>query len=183
LLRKNLDFRLLLIGDERGSSDATNTATTANVRTVESQLGLESRVIRTGWLPPALISAALAAADVAALPYTDGASLRRSALITCLAHGLPVVTTTPQQSIDVPDSYRVAPFDGPGVFTLDERVIASVPPGDYGALGDTLAELATNAGRRAELADAARRFAAALTWPNVAAAHLRFYSHVTGSTV
>jgi glycosyltransferase involved in cell wall biosynthesis len=151
------------------------------VRAVESQLGLESRVIRTGWLPPALISAALAAADVAALPYADGASLRRSALITCLAHGLPVVTTTPQQSADLPAGYRVPPFDDPASLRIDERVVALAPPRDYMALADTLADLARSPGRREALGEAARRFAAPLTWPNVSAAHLGFYSDVSGT--
>jgi glycosyltransferase involved in cell wall biosynthesis len=54
------------------------------------------RIHWTGYLPATDVSRFLSAADLAVLPYTDGASLRRSSLIVALAHGLPVLSTGDQ---------------------------------------------------------------------------------------
>src|SRR5207249_4669684 len=47
----------------------------------------------TGYLEAADVSLRLTAADLVALPYADGASLRLTTLLTALAHRLPVITT------------------------------------------------------------------------------------------
>jgi len=175
----DLDFRLLFIGEDQGSSDPTNRATATRIRALESQLDLESRVERTGWLPGAEISRALAAADVAALPYIDGASLRRSALITCFAHGVPVVTTTPRAEIELPHKYTVAPFEDRDPFRIDDGVAALVPPGDAEALAGALGQLAGDSRQGLALARGAKQLAARLAWPNIAAATVRFYEDVS----
>jgi len=84
-------FRLVVIGtaatalEDRAYADA--------IRQQIVRLGLDQRVTITGHCAEADVSAHLLAADIAALPFTDGASYRRGSLLAALAHGLPVVTT------------------------------------------------------------------------------------------
>jgi len=83
--------KLLMLGGSVGASDPTDRATAAQVAGRLRQL----EVLQTGYLEPQALSAHLLAADVALLPYTDGASPRRGSLLACAAHGLPVVSTLP----------------------------------------------------------------------------------------
>ncbi|HVY72417.1 MAG TPA: glycosyltransferase, partial [Verrucomicrobiae bacterium] len=55
--------------------------------------GLESLYRPLGFLPAAQVSQALQAADLLALPFTDGVSERRTTFMAGLSHGLPVLTT------------------------------------------------------------------------------------------
>jgi glycosyltransferase involved in cell wall biosynthesis len=180
LVRTGLDFRFLFIGENEGASDPTNVATTARLRALASQVGLEARIVRTGWLSPPGITRALAAADVAALPYADGASLRRSTLVTCFAHGIPVVTTTPAAQPPVSPQHLVEPFDHPEQLRIDQDVAALVPPGDDRALADALWQLAENPDRRTALASAGRQMAKRLGWPGIAHATASFYDRTLG---
>src|SRR5438105_3462908 len=77
---------------------------------------------------------------------------RRSALITCFAHGVPVVTTTPREQIDLPSQYTVPPFEDRDAFRIDDDVAALVHPGDAEALAGALAQLAGDSRRRLALA-------------------------------
>ena len=178
LSEKDVAFQLVFIGEDRGASDETNAATAASVRSLESQFGLEGRVIRTGRLPANKVSWALAAVDVAALPYADGASLRRSSLITCLAHGVPVVTTAPRTQAHLPSEYTLAPFDEPSQYRIDNRVAALVPPGDPAGLAEELQALARDPARRSALARGGQEFAERLAWPGIAGATASFYHGV-----
>jgi len=181
LLRTGPDFRLLFLGADQGVSDPTNMATAADVRSLASQLGLERRIVETGWLPAPEISRALVAADVAALPYTDGASLRRSSLVTCFAHGVPVVTTPSAPETHPTREHLVEPFDQPGDFRIDEKVAALIAPGDAAALADQLRNLAADAGRRKALARSGRQLARRLAWPSIGGATAGFYRSVLGT--
>lgn len=181
LRRTGLRFHVLFIGDDQGVSDPTNTATAARMRFLESRFRIEDHIIRTGWLPATELSRAFAASDVAALPYADGASLRRSSLLTCFAHGLPVVTTTPVPFTPVPRESAIEPFDEPERFRIDESLAALVPAGDDGALASTLHELARDAGRRKALARSGRQFAQRLSWRSIARGTAGFYNVVVGT--
>jgi glycosyltransferase involved in cell wall biosynthesis len=173
-----LDFKLVFVGADRGVSDPTNAATAAETRFLASQLGLDGRIVETGWLPARDLSRALTAADVAALPFTDGASLRRSSLVTCFAHGLPVVTTTPAREGQLHSRHLVEPFNHPEKFRLDDEVAALVPPGDPEALADELARLADDVAWRKALGRSGRRLADRLAWPGIATATANFYHSV-----
>lgn len=175
LLDDGIRVRLLFVGDSEGSSDPTNRRTAEQIRSLAESLDVEQRIIRTGFLPPAQVSKALAAADVAALPYADGASLRRGSLLACLAHGIPVVTTRPRPARPVPQRSLVAPFDTPDRFAITEHIAALVPPRDDAALAAEISDLAANPRRRGRLAAAGRAFAAALSWENIARATASVY--------
>jgi glycosyltransferase involved in cell wall biosynthesis len=83
--------RLLVLGGSVGASDVTDRQTAARLRTRFDA----AHAVRPGWLEAEALSAHLLAADVALLPYVDGASPRRGSLLACAAHGLPIVSTEP----------------------------------------------------------------------------------------
>jgi glycosyltransferase involved in cell wall biosynthesis len=85
--------RLLLVGAEAGASDPSNRAYEAEIGRRLAVLELSGLVVRLPRVAPAVASAYLLAADAAAFPFRDGASLRRGSLLAALAHGLPTVST------------------------------------------------------------------------------------------
>lgn len=92
----DIDWKLIIIGGETGASDPTNQIYAHELATLEKRLRISHKVIRTAHLATTETSQALYALDVAALPFRDGASLRRGSLLAALAHALPIITTLPQ---------------------------------------------------------------------------------------
>ena len=91
LARLPARFHLLVIGGAATAPEDRAYAEAIRQQIVE--LGLDQRVTITGHCAEADVSAHLLAADIAALPFADGASFRRGSLLAALAHGLAVVTT------------------------------------------------------------------------------------------
>ncbi len=151
---------LWLIGGEVGASDPTNRAYLERVRGEIARLGLEPFVRWTGYTAPEEVSANLLAADLGAFPYRDGISFRRGSLMAALAHGLPVVSTTP----------RV-----PLAEVVDGENMALVPPGDPHALAACLAALAADPPRRRRIGEGARRLSALFDWDTIAARTVEVY--------
>ncbi len=154
LVRSGAPARVLLIGGAAGASDPTDAAFGAQLAARIAAEGLSERVARTGYLPEAETSAALLACDAIAMPYRDGASLRRGTLMAALAHGLPIVSTTgPSQSADLRDG---------GALRL-------VPPDAPTALADALATLRRDPALAARLGAAAAALATDFGWDAIAA--------------
>ncbi|MDP2935814.1 MAG: hypothetical protein Q8O86_04925 [Dehalococcoidia bacterium] len=100
------------------------------------------------------------------LPYLDGASFRRWTLMAALAHGLPIVTTSPTS----------APATGP---RLEDGVNCRlVPSGDVGALAQALAELAGAPSLREKLAVGALELARSFTWEEIVRRTVAAYEQV-----
>lgn len=177
LVRAGLNVRLLFIGDEVGASDRTNEGVARRLRELANGLGIQDRIVRTGPLPSSEVSRALAAADLAALPFADGASLRRGSLLACLAHGPPVVTTAPAAGPPVPASCRVAPFEAFDPY-LNPEVVALVPPGDDAALAREIYRLVDDPPRREAFSRAGRALVEQLSWGSIAEAHVTLYQRV-----
>jgi glycosyltransferase involved in cell wall biosynthesis len=89
------NFHLVFIGGQTGASDPTNVHYMQHMKSIVVELGLTDRVHWTGFLSDKRVSTYLHAADMLAMPYRDGASLRRGTLMAALAHGRPLITTTP----------------------------------------------------------------------------------------
>lgn len=154
--RARPDARLMLLGGEAGASDPTDRRTAA---AIEGRLAaVQSVLVRPGYLTNPELSAYLRAADVALLPYADGASLRRGSLLACAAHGLPIITTL-----------------GPGVTPALRDAVALGPPGDTTALAETLLEVVSNREWSAALRAGAARLAAETSWEQIADRHLAIY--------
>jgi glycosyltransferase involved in cell wall biosynthesis len=147
------DARLLLVGGEVGASDPTDRATTASVG--RRLHGWDERVVRTGWLEPAEVSAYLLAGDVAVLPYADGASARRGSLLACAEHGLPIVST-------LPAGREVA------------GSVAAVPAAPR-SLANAVLRVAVDSAERARLREASFALGRRTSWAAIAAAHVRIY--------
>jgi glycosyltransferase involved in cell wall biosynthesis len=159
LARLAAPWRLVLVG---GAATAPqDVAHARDVRARIAALGLAARVVETGQLPAPEVSAHLLAADVAALPFRDGASFRRGSLLAALAHGCPLVTTAPAEAAD---AAALAP------------AAALVPPDDPAALAAALARLAADPAARRALGAAGPALAARHGWEAIAARHEALYA-------
>lgn len=148
--------RLLLLGGGTGASDSTDATTAARVQPRLTALG--PRLLRPGWLPPLELSAYLLAADVALLPYVDGASARRGSLLACAEHGLPIVSTQPV-SREVAAAVRAVPL----------------VPAD---LAHALLEVAHTPALAVTLRAASRALASEMSWSRIAEQHIAIYEQL-----
>ncbi len=102
--------------------------------------GVTERVTITGHRPAAEVSAALQSADVAAFPFTAGATLKSGALLAALDHRLPTLVTRRSDAPGDPDL-----VDG-------ETVVVAPEVRDVDVLVDGLRRLLDDAGLRATVA-------------------------------
>jgi glycosyltransferase involved in cell wall biosynthesis len=153
ILRRFPGATLLLLGGTIGASDPTDRMTAAGLQERLSRLG--DRLVQPGWLPERELSAYLLAADVALLPYVDGASARRGSLLACAEHGLPIVSTEP-----------AAPEVADGVHAV---------AGNPRALADAVLQIADAADLADRLRQQTRLLVAHRRWPRIAEAHISVY--------
>ncbi|MCD6285656.1 MAG: glycosyltransferase family 4 protein [Anaerolineae bacterium] len=153
-------IHLLLIGGRTGTSDAANTQYADEVDEMVRDLHLESRTHRTGFAAQQDVSAALRAIDICALPYRDGANLRRGTLHAALAHGCAIVTTTPNVPVAELQNEAGALF---------------VPPEAPTALAESILRLGSDRDLRQRLSTAATKLAGKFSWPAIAAETAAFF--------
>lgn len=168
LVEQSYRCRLVMLGGQVGASDPTNRIYLEQVKSLIDRLGLAERVAWTGFIPDEQVSAYLLAADVAVLPYRDGASFRRGSLMAALAHGLPIVTTRPRETRPAGNLPQLV--DG-----VNTRL---VPPGDPEALAQVVGELIDDPLQRRRLGLFARQLSRAFTWDKIAARHRAIYEQV-----
>ncbi|MCC7361606.1 MAG: glycosyltransferase [Anaerolineales bacterium] len=157
--------KLLLIGGAAGASDPTDAAFAAQLERQIKRHGLEDRILRTGFVAPDQVSAALLACDAVVLPYRDGVSFRRGSLLAALAHGCPIITTTPAQPM--PELH-------------DGENVRLVPPESAPALVLAVTSLLDAPALRAQLSRGAQALAARFDWAAIAAETLNFYRASAG---
>lgn len=126
--------------------------------------GVAEHVTFTGQLPAERVSAALHAADLAAFPFTAGATTKSGALLSAFAHGLPTVVT----AADPPDPELV---DG-------RTVIVAPHVRDTGVLVEALRRLLDDPQLRAGVAAGGSTLGRGRSWPQIAAAHHALYAQV-----
>ncbi|MBI2865691.1 MAG: glycosyltransferase family 4 protein [Chloroflexi bacterium] len=172
LVTKKNAAKLVMVGAEVGSSDPTNIVYRRKIVREIAELGLEDRVIWTGYGTKSEVSAHLLASDICVLPFRDGASFRRGTLIAALAHGLAIVST------------RRGPGLAEGAVAGDvERLVHGkhallVEPADPEALKLTIEELIRQPELRSRLGDAARQLAEHFTWPSIAKRTVSIYEEL-----
>jgi glycosyltransferase involved in cell wall biosynthesis len=126
--------------------------------------GVARHVTITGHLPAADVSAALHASDLAAFPFTAGATTKSGALLSAFAHGLPTIVT----AADPPDPDLV---DG-------RSVVVAPRVRDATVLVEAIARLLDEPALRARVAAAGTALVADRTWPRIAEAHHAVYAGV-----
>ena len=172
LLSQGLDVRVLMIGEQVGSSDTENVRYLAEVMVLIERLRLQPYVHWTGFQRPEALAAWLRCTDVAALPFLDGASQRRTSLLGCLAHGVPTITVAPPCPV-ISGQSPAAGLDHVPLTTAHwslehGEAVWYVPSADALALATAIAELRRDPGRRARLSEGARAYARRLSWPEIA---------------
>lgn len=156
--------RLLLVGGVESLALGEEAAWYWNkLRALVAELGLEEVVAMTGYVPEEDASRLLSGADVGALPFNHGVTLKSGTLLTLLAHGLPVVATRP---------------DPPEPELADGRLARLVERRDAPGLGDALLGLLSDATERARLGEAGRVYTRNLSWSTIAARHVEVYESV-----
>jgi GT2 family glycosyltransferase/glycosyltransferase involved in cell wall biosynthesis len=171
-LRTLGNFRLMMVGGGLGASDPTNKATAAHLEKVAADLGVQDRLLWTGYLSPQEVSAALLSADIAVLPFMDGASFRRGSLLATLEHALPVITThaRAQPSPEIASWPRLK--DGENALL--------VPPGDREALARAVHRLSADNSLRHALSKGATDLAHHFNWERIAQMHAELYRELLG---
>lgn len=167
LTRLDSCFHLVFIGGRTGSSDPENNAAfLARLELLIAELELGARVHWTGFVPSDEVSDYLRAADIMVLPYRDGASLRRGSLMAVLAHGRPLVTTTPA----LPDPELV-----------HRRNVWLTPVDDVVRLADAIQELAADPKLRTTLGQAAMQLSEGFSWNQIARRTADYFTELTGN--
>jgi glycosyltransferase involved in cell wall biosynthesis len=160
LASAGVPVHLLMIGGQVGASDLTNFAYLEQVKALISQLGLDDRVHWTGFVAAGEVSANFLAADMALLPYRDGASFRRGSLMAALAHGLPVISTEP--AVPIPELQH-----GQNIWL--------VPAQSPQALALAAEQLWQDRPALQRLGEGARQLSLGFTWDAIARRHLEVY--------
>jgi glycosyltransferase involved in cell wall biosynthesis len=150
LIDQGVPTKLWLIGAVVGSSDSTNLDYAKKIDVIIDRLALRPHLLQTEFLDDAGVAAYLRAADVVALPFRDGASLRRGSLMAALTCGTAIVTTAPAQPIPA----------------LDDAVLFCEPTAD--SLTAALHALYAEPERRIRLREAATRAAHQFDWGQIA---------------
>jgi glycosyltransferase involved in cell wall biosynthesis len=167
------DFRLLLIGGEASTTDGEGFGADGDLAAALRARGLTERTSVTGALSAAAVAAHLAAADLAVLPYRDGASWRRGSLLAALTAGLPTITTVPQVGYDAAGALPTL---------TDGADVALASPGDVQALAAAISRLAADPAGRARLAAGGRVVAARFDWTTIAGTHFDLYARLIQRT-
>ncbi len=175
------NIRVLIVGGDSPAPQDRQYA--AHLRERIESPALAGRVLVTGHCTPPDVSAHLLAADIAALPFADGATFRRGSLLAALAHGLPTITTavdsthqgsyTEQANIPAPEHTQLPKL-------VDQQNAALIAIGDTQALVMHIQQLAQNPTQRAKLAEGARTLAAAFGWDAIADRHVNLYQQLIG---
>lgn len=123
--------------------------------------GVDRHVTITGHLPAAEVSAALHSSDIAAFPFTAGATTKSGALLSAFAHRLPTLVT----AAEPPDPELV---DG-------ETVVVARRVRDVDVLVNGLRRLLDDDAMRERVARGGAGLCTDRTWERIAAAHCDLY--------
>lgn len=169
-LRSNgIPVKLAMVGGGLGSSDPTNARFHDQMQTVIGQLGIASVIHWTGYLENEQeVGAYLAAADVVALPFNDGASYRRGSLMAAIEYGSAIVTTRPTISIPA---------------FKDNINMLLIPPGDTSALSAALQRLWDSPALRDQLRAGASQLRQLFNWTSICRETLSFFEQVRTHSV
>jgi glycosyltransferase involved in cell wall biosynthesis len=150
LSQLNQNFHLVFIGGQIGSSDsAGNREFHEGIVSQIHALEIADRVHWTGFLPDSDVSTFMKAADVMVQPYRDGVSLRRGTLMAVMAHGRPLITTSPKIPITE---------------IIHGETVWLTPIDDVYALSNAIEKVSSDPHVQAELANGAGTVSQLFSW-------------------
>ena len=158
------DLKLQFIGGRRntvGSSE--DDAYLARLDSRVSYHGLDDVVAWTGYLPKDEVAARFGAVDLMVLPFTDGASYRRSSLIAAIHCGCAILTTEPATPIDC---------------FAHGKNLWLVPPRSSTALEKAILALMRDRAKLDELRKGATALSARFDWDEIARETVAFFQAV-----
>ncbi len=164
-LRNNgVPVRLVMVGGGLGSSDPTNAAYLEKLNTQIQQLELNSFIHWTGYLEnEAEVGAYLTAANVIALPFTDGASYRRGSLMAAIQYEGAIVTTEPVTTLP---SFKHG------------KNMLLVKPSNEQALTESLLSVWQSPELREQLQQGAKALKQEFSWTSISQQTLAFFEQV-----
>ncbi len=178
LAGRGLPVKLIMIGGQVGSSDPSNLRYAEHIQGLIDELGLQERVLSTGFVPEPEVSASLLASDICVLPYRDGVSLRRGTFMAALAHGLPIVSTRyPVAKAHIPNP---AEHWHPSELRGGSNILL-VPPDDEALLADAISRLIASPRLREHLGQEARALSGRFSWPQIARQTLELFHEIGAS--
>ncbi len=164
LRRNRVPVRLVLVGGGLGSGDPTNEVYFETLKAQVQRLGLVAFIHATGYLEKESdVGAHLAASDVVALPFTDGASYRRGSLMAAIQYGCAIISTTP--TVEIPS------------FKNNENMLL-IPPNDKNALTAALDEVRQSPDLRLRLQLGASELSKQFDWTKITKETLGFFEQV-----
>ncbi|MBI1282325.1 MAG: glycosyltransferase [Anaerolineaceae bacterium] len=164
LRKERVPVRLLLVGGGLGSGDPTNEAYFESLKAQIQRLGLVAFIHTTGYLDnESDVGAYLAASDVVALPFTDGASYRRGSLMAAIQYGCAIISTIP--TVEIP------------TFRNGENMLL-IPRGDKNALTAALNEVRQSPDLRLRLQLGASELSKQFDWSKITQETLDFFEQV-----
>ena len=165
LVRRGVAVRLLMIGASAGDTGNSDWRYVNAIRQRLDEPDIRGKVGWTGYVGASDVAGYLRAADVCALPFKEGASLRHGTLIAALVQHLPIVTTI-SPSLESPAGFPVL---------RSEDNCLLVRPEEAGELAEAIERAANSHELRTTLAGGAARLAEAFRWDSIALANLRLY--------
>lgn len=111
--KKNIPCRLLILGRPQIQKDSN---LVNNLKTLAKRLGIEGNITWAEGAGDEEVSRYLQCADMCVLPFERGADLRRTTLVTCIVHELPIVTIVNRKylmdkELEVMDVARLVDMD------------------------------------------------------------------------
>lgn len=155
------DLRLVFIGGWRNSVDTREDDD--YLAALDDRImrhGLKDAVTRTGYLPDEEVAACFGAVDLMVLPFTDGASYRRSSLIAAIHCRCAILTTEPSAPI--------------GAFVHGENMWL-VPPRSTAALQEAILALMRDRSQLDRLRTGAAALSAHFDWDQIARETIAFF--------
>ena len=155
------DLRLVFIGGRRNTVDTSEDD--AYLAALDERIkhhGLIDAVSKTGYLPDKEVTACLGAVNLMVLPFTDGASFRRSSLIAAIHCRCAILTTEPSAPIDT--------------FIHGENMWLA-PPRSAAALQEAILALMRDRAQLDRLRAGAAALSAHFDWDEIARETIAFY--------
>ncbi|HAV42565.1 TPA: hypothetical protein DCX15_00910 [bacterium] len=142
LIEGGYKVRLLMIGDLHNGASEDLRRYVEKLKELAERFKIEDSITWTGYVSKRGTSLYLLSSDICVLPFRDGVSTKRSSLISCLDHGLPVVSTC---NGFIPRGME------------DHKNILLVPPDDELSLSKAIIELIEDKDLRIRLAKEAKK--------------------------